>query len=970
MNPARWARVKELFQDALERPPAERAAFLAAACGEDLALRSELESLLAAHDAAGPFIEGGARIESIPAPEDPVLGQRVGPYRVLSEIGRGGMGTVYRAIRDDDAFRKEVALKIVQGGLGSEYQRERFRQERQILATLDHPGVARLLDGGATEDGRPYLVMELVAGEPIDVYCARRGLAVRERLALFRQVCAAVQYAHQNLVVHRDLKPSNILVTADGAPKLLDFGIAKLLPAPGSGGEATVTELRALTPYYASPEQVKGEPITTASDVYSLGVLLYELLTGRRPFELEGRIADQVMRLICHDDPERPSTAARRAPALARDATATLEARAATLAAAAAEDARLRRARELRGDLDLIVMTALRKEPQRRYGSVQELAEDVRRYLAALPIRARPDTVGYRAGKFVRRHRLGVAAAALLVLSLAAGVVATFTQWRRAEAERARAERRFADVRRLANTLIFEVHDQVQLLPGATRAREAIVRRALEYLDGLAREAADDRTLQRELAAAYERIGDVQGTPGHSHLGDSAGALVSQRKALAIREALGASADDERRELAGSLLKVGDLLRATGSTREALATYRRAFGLLDGVREGDRRVARQRAAALVRVGRSLLAEGDTPAATSALERAVALYEAQREPARDEPDVHDLVFAWSALGPAWIQAGKAREAIAGYRTLLPVAEAAAAREPANAQARRDVGLLMERLGSALRDQGDLDGALEMFRRCLEMDEAVARGDPGNAEAQRDVSVSLEKLGRVSLMKGDATGALPAFRRAVAIRSALLAADPGNRQRQGDLSTGHYWIAQALLGRDDLRGAREQMQASLRLEEARAAADPDDDDARDSAADTSVGLADVLTRSGEAEQAIALLEKARAVREELAARDPTNADRQLLLGSVHKGLGDAWAARAAAAAGLDGAESARRWREARAWYSRTLAMLRDLSSRGLLAGADAEELPVLERAVARCDAALSKRRVQKPLGLRSR
>jgi serine/threonine protein kinase len=297
------------------------------------------------------------------------------------------MGTVYRAVRDDDAFRKEVALKVVQRGLTSEYHRERFRQERQILAALDHPNVARLLDGGTTEDGRPYLVMEAVSGEPIDSYCARGNLALRERLELFRLVCAAVQYAHQNLIVHRDLKPANILVTLEGSPKLLDFGIAKLLP-PEHGSPATVTEFRALTPYYASPEQLRGDPITTASDVYSLGVLLYELLVGRRPFALEGRSTDEVIRLVCEAEPLRPSTAARKGATVPDASGATLDGAAPTRTGGGEPGLRL--ARQLRGDLDVIVLKALRKEPARRYGSALELAEDIRRYLTGLPIRARP----------------------------------------------------------------------------------------------------------------------------------------------------------------------------------------------------------------------------------------------------------------------------------------------------------------------------------------------------------------------------------------------------------------------------------------------------------------------------------------------------------------------------------------------------------------------------------------------------
>ncbi|HEY3663701.1 MAG TPA: serine/threonine-protein kinase [Chthoniobacterales bacterium] len=421
MPPAadRWARVKELFAAAADLDPGQRATFLELECGGDEALRRELESLLESDERTDGFIEQPAF--EIPrdlfSGEEPFVGRQFGTYQVIREIGRGGLGAVYLAARADDEYRKEVAIKFVRRGLDTEDILRRFRNERQILAQLDHPNIARLIDGGTTDNGLPYFVMEYVKGEPIIAYCDGHALSTTERLKLFRKVCAAVTYAHQNLVIHRDLKPSNILVTQEGEPKLLDFGIAKLL---GPGDELftrTLPALRVMTPEYASPEQVKDEKIMTTSDVYSLGVLLYELLTGQRPYRLKTRAPGEIARAITEQEPERLSTA------LLRDSRFTVH-----------------DSRPLRGDLDNIVLMAMRKEPARRYSSVGQFSEDIRRHLEALPVIARKDTVAYRASKFVRRHRTGVAAAALVLLSLIGGIVGTLIEVRTARRAEAKAE--------------------------------------------------------------------------------------------------------------------------------------------------------------------------------------------------------------------------------------------------------------------------------------------------------------------------------------------------------------------------------------------------------------------------------------------------------------------------------------------------------------------------------------------------
>ncbi len=483
-------------------------------------------------------------------------GRRLGPYRVLNELGRGGMAVVYRAVRDDDLFQKTVAVKLMSGGAGaSENLLRRFSQERRILGRLQHSNIAAVFDGGATSEGQPYLVMELVEGRPITKYCDAHDLTTRERLEMFRDVCAAVQYAHQNLVIHRDLKPGNILVNEKGEPKLLDFGIAKLLA--GADGEEAPTQTMApmMTPEYASPEQVRGEAITTSSDIYSLGVLLFELLTGELPYPIETGSLQEIVRSVCEVEPPAPSTIARK--------RATVSA--------------------LRGDLDMIVLKALRKEPQRRYVSVHELAEDIRHHLEGRPIAARSDSLAYRFAKFAGRNRAAAIAAGLVLLSLLAGIVVSLGQARRAELERARAERRFADVRQLANSLLFELHDAIASLPGSTPARELLVTRATEYLTSLSREAETDPDLQRELAAAYQRLGDVQGNLSGANLGDSEGALASYEKSLELRRSLtarGSHAPVDAERLAFLLSQMGRFFTGTGDWNRAEESAREAISLL------------------------------------------------------------------------------------------------------------------------------------------------------------------------------------------------------------------------------------------------------------------------------------------------------------------------------------------------------------------------------------------------------
>jgi serine/threonine protein kinase/tetratricopeptide (TPR) repeat protein len=422
--PEKWNQVKELFALALEREPGERSNFLRRACAGDDRLRTEIESLLSSFDGAPTFLEDRPAADLLSEQLRTIVGKKIGAYRIVREIGRGGMAVVYLGERDDQSYRKQVAIKMVRPGIDTEQILNRFRNERQTLAALDHSNIVKLLDGGSTEDGLPYLVMEYVEGLPIDQYCDLHKLSIDERLRLFRQVCSAMQYAHENLVIHRDLKPGNILIAKGGVPRLLDFGIAKLLnPEFFQTPLVTRTNWRPMTPEYASPEQILGRTITTAADVYSLGILLFEFLTGHRPYRTAGQSLLEMERLVCETEPERPSVVVSRteentsangdAPSVVTPELVSMQ--------RGLQPAELRR--RLRGDLDTIVMKAIRKEPERRYSSVEEFSRDVERYLTGMPVLARKSTIAYRGGKFLRRHKesLATSLAALILVATLAG---------------------------------------------------------------------------------------------------------------------------------------------------------------------------------------------------------------------------------------------------------------------------------------------------------------------------------------------------------------------------------------------------------------------------------------------------------------------------------------------------------------------------------------------------------------------
>jgi eukaryotic-like serine/threonine-protein kinase len=803
MTPERWQHVKGVLQQVLEISPAQRSAFLDQACEGDEPLRLEVESLLAGESAgAEGFLEPplwtSAVFESALA--DSWVGQRIGAYEIVSLIGEGGMGSVYRGVRADSQYEKQVAIKVVRQGLGTAFALAQFRAERQILANLDHPHIGRLLDGGTTETGLPYLVMELVDGEPIDEYCNSRKLSVDERLRLFLRVCSGVQYAHQHLVIHRDLKPGNILVTTDGTPKLLDFGIAKILdPASTGSNEATLHTMRMLTPEYASPEQVRGEVVTTASDVYSLGVVLFRLLTGQHPFKSRTRSPDEILLATRDAEPPKPSTAARW-DSVASDKAEPSNGRAFQ---AASEDSPVKLSKRLRGDLDNIVLMALRKEPQRRYASAEHFAEDLRRHLGSLPVKARPDTFRYRASKFVVRHKTGVIAAsgvAALLIALMAGIV-----WEGyvAREQRMRAERRFQDVRSLANSLIFDVHDSIQDLPGATGARKLIVDKGLHYLDSLEQESQGDVSLRLELAAAYKRIGDVQGNEFFANLGDTSNALKSYQKALAIRKSLWSPSNQD----VNGALALAELYRlisqpqqSEGDLSAALENSQAAVKLMesiDAAHPKDPKVVYellgdyQSVANILGGDISLSNMGDNEGALvyrhKQLEAAERLANLENGSARGKGN---LAIAMSTMGDQLLQAGHASEALQNYLRAQPLFQDVAYHSNKGPRGRYLLGLLYERISLVQLGKGDIPAATAAANAALKLSTELAVSDPRDAQSGVTIIEDYKLVADLESRAGRDRDASIHMEKAFSLMPKLIAQSPNDTEVQAmkaDLNT---------------------------------------------------------------------------------------------------------------------------------------------------------------------------------------
>lgn len=926
MDQSRWKKIDELLQQALDLPTTERDSFLSKACNGDEALRSEVHSLLAADRQMGEFLDQPLLSRET---EPSATGRRIGVYRIESKIGHGGMGTVYLARRDDDQqFDQQVAIKLIKRGMDTDEIIERFRYERRILASLNHPNIARLLDGGTTEDGLPYFVMEFIEGEALPTYCERKKLSVTERLKLFLQVCSAVQHAHNNFVVHRDLKPSNILVAKNDSVKLLDFGIAKLLNAE-EAGLSTLLGQRPMTPEYASPEQIRGEAITTASDVYSLGIVLYELLTDQRPYQFRQRNTEEISDFLREHEPQLPSQ------------TVTND----------------KQRRELQGDLDNIVMMAIRKEPESRYRSVAQLAEDIERHLSGQTVAARPKTFSYRTVKFIKRNRAGVVAAAMLLVTLMAGIIATSWQARiakaeqrkaiaqsnnaqsqqaraeqektraeaetsraekaleeartqrnraeqsltiaetqraraetalieakaerakaeseksRAETERAKAERRFNDVRKLATSFLFEFHESIRDLPGATKAQELVIQKAQESLDSLAQDAKDDLQLRRELATAYYQLGAIQnsGFGASPNVGKINAAVASHRRAVSLRESVIADAPDDlktRSDLANSYLILSQVLVYSGNEDEAYEASRRGLKLREEIATLDPAKLEWQQGLLqayrtffftagnlrhfsacyeslgkgVKLGEKLMNENpDKPALAAQYALTLAAYGTQRrlrgeikcawsdyrqaekildDIAAKMPDSRSAQrnpwFVKTAIIDSLNELGNPVEALRLMRERLTIAEAAAAQDPANQIAQIDMGQAHERVSQSLFSLGDLKGATDHYRINLATLEKVAAADRDNTRYSRDLASSYTRMGELLAAIGETEQALAMLKKANAIYEPMIAREPKSQYLRREFVRHLYQLAKLTSRAGQVSEAREHTRRALAIQ----------------------------------------------------------------------------------------------------------------------------------------------------------
>lgn len=748
-----YARIDGLFHAALELSPEERDAYLAQEAGDDPRGAATVRAMLAHHERAGTQLDAiiGQASASLATHGSGHDGDRFGPYRVIREISRGGMGVVYEAVRDDD-YRKRVAIKVAHPWRGDPRLQERLRVERQILAGLEHPHIARLLDGG-TQDGAPYVVMEYVDGLPITEYCDAHGSDLRTRLHLMARVCAAVQAAHERLVVHRDLKPSNIFVTEDGHPRLLDFGIAKMLDVTRQGDLGQTADV-AWTPEYTSPEQVQGSPITVRTDVYALGLVLYELLCGTRAQAPLTPSPADIVNTVCQTTPPLPSV--------------VCEARG---------DRSM--ARRLRGDLDAIVAKAIRKEPEHRYASAAALGDDLGRYLDGRPVLARQGSVGYHAARFLRRHRSVALAAGIVLVSLGVGVATTLYQ-------AARAERRFQQVRTLARAFVFDVHDRIEQLPGATEARKALVTTALAYLETLRTDLGGDRGLTLELAESYEKLGNVQGNPLMPNLGDPAGGLASLTRAEELLTPLAAGGDlDARRRLASVLVRIAAIRRAAGDTKGSMALYVRARDLADGVvaaAPADRAALSTAGDVHQDYGRSAYELRDYAAADASGRRAMEMAtRLLKIDPRNAEYLNNLGSAHNAVALTALAAGRLEDAAASFRASVETREQLVRDVPDNALYRRNLlvahGLLADVLGYRIgQNLGDIAGAIAALQRVVTLAEAARAADSSDRRATFDLASAQLRLGSLLLDDGRPQDAERVLQEARGHTAALLREDP--------------------------------------------------------------------------------------------------------------------------------------------------------------------------------------------------
>jgi tetratricopeptide (TPR) repeat protein len=713
-----FLRVEAIFHEACAVPLEARSELIENRCGGNREMAAEVRFLLQAcmaeeQETASQRPEPETSGSSLPDRK------RVGPYELDRLLGRGGMGAVYLAHRVDGQFEQKVAIKLIDLPLATNIFRDRFRQERQILAGLQHPYIAHLFDGGVTAEGHLYLAMEYVDGIPIHRFCEQNHLTEPQILALFLRVCEAVQFAHQNFVVHRDLKPDNILVVADGTPRLLDFGTAKLVSpsSDNSGSQITREGFQTYTPQYASPEQVLGKPITMASDTYSLGVLLYLMTTGTLPYEFKELTTAEMLRVVCEQAPRRPSA----------DSGKRIDA-----------------------DLEAILLKALRKEPRERYLSAEQFAADIRAYLEGLPVGARHGTLRYRAGKFIRRHRLGLAATVVLAVTLISGIAGVLWQAKVANQERRRAEASATDLRQLSNSLLYELDDAIQQLPGSTGVQKLLVTRVLEHLDRAAKDAHGDRQMQLDLIDAYMRLGNLQGNTYYQNVGDQEGASVSLNKALAIAQSLVASDRNDREvlhALAAAQESCSEILWQTGRTQDAISSIQRAIKNFD-VLAAD------------------------PHASSAL-------------------ILDAAGAYNGLGDELGQAGPAslnniQDAFTAYRKDLALVNRAISIDPDSIPGKRNLIIALMKIGD-IELETDPTQALKDYQIALQHSDALPKAELSNLRSARMRTLLIVRKADALVQLGEYSDATAIYAEIILESQHYVATDSQDWRALADLET---------------------------------------------------------------------------------------------------------------------------------------------------------------------------------------
>jgi serine/threonine protein kinase/tetratricopeptide (TPR) repeat protein len=747
----RWRLIEDVFHEAMERSPEGRLDYVDEACGGDAELRREVKSLLAHEPEFGRVLESVVidAVRNLPSGSGQLAGMRIGPYELVREISRGGMGVVYLAIRNDQQYFQTVAIKLLKSGLDSADMVSRFLHERQILANLSHPNIGAILDGGSTGDGLPYIVMEHVEGQCITEFCRTRDLSVRERILLFRSICLAVHYAHQKLVIHRDIKPSNILVTSAGIPKLLDFGIAKLLADELIPGHPTLTltGYRAMTPDYASPEQVRGESLSTGTDVYSLGVMLFEVLTDARPYSTSGLPPREVERVVCQESTPKPSEVA----GLPR---------------------RVRK--HLQGDLDNIVLMAMHKDPSHRYTSAEQFAEDLSRYLGGHAVAARPDTRTYRTAKFLRRHKAMAGAVAALLIAVLVGAITTMWQARK-------AERRFTQLRTLVESVLFNLNDRIGNLPQSTEIRSVLIKSTVDYLDSLSKEADAEPKLLIEISRAYTKVAEIQGSPFVANLGLEDQALQSYEKALRLAQQVASQTRSDSAlqlliETHHSLAKMQFYVGKTEEGKQNAVDALQLAKVFQAARPGDAVRAELLAAAYYDLATVQVTVGQAEEALPNFRAALRAIEFTH----NESSERLAGKIYSSLGDALGRTGPLSAALDALRSSVEIHERLVRDHASNPQYQRNLLVSYMNLGKVLGgatnpNAGDLQSASMYFTKMREIAERLARQDNKNSQAKIDLGYAYRWTGTSKLIS-DPYAAVEWYRKAIAITREALSKMP--------------------------------------------------------------------------------------------------------------------------------------------------------------------------------------------------